>query len=105
MIDDVTYLAMVQQFAIPQADRRLDTIFVLEGCAARHIIDHVVQVSNETFADRWVGRGGLIAWPPQITRSNLLRFLFMGVYQIEQQDCRSAKTGSISADCYRHART
>jgi hypothetical protein len=84
---DVTYLDMVQQFAVPQADLRLDTVFLHQDGSPRHVIDDVVPVLNETHPDRWLGGGVLIAWPrtsPDLIFSGFL----WGVNQIEQQDCR-----------------
>ena len=63
---------MVQQFAVPQADGRQDTVFLHQDGATCHIIDHVVRVLNETLSDRWLGGGFLIAWPhtsPDLTFS------------------------------------
>ena len=68
---------MFQQFAIPQADGRLDTMCLHQGGAPRHIIDHVVQFLNETFPDRWLGRCGLIAWPPRSSNLKSFRFFYV----------------------------
>lgn len=87
MICNVTYLDMVQQFAVLQADGRQDTVFLHQDGATRHIIDHVVRVLNETLSNGLLGGGFLIAWPPTSPDLTFSGPFFMGVNQIKQHDC------------------
>ena len=46
--------------------------------APSHYTRHVMQHLNDTFHNRWIGRGSTINWPPRSPDLTPLDFLFMG---------------------------
>jgi hypothetical protein len=75
------YLDMLEQFVYPQvADLQPNIIYPQDG-APLHWSLHVRETITRTFPDRWLGRDGLIPWPPRSPDITPLDFFFLGVRQ------------------------
>ena len=54
---------------------RIAMYFQHDG-APSHYTRHVMQHLNDTFPNRWIGRGNTINWPPRSPDLTLLDFLW-----------------------------
>ena len=54
---------------------RIATYFQHDG-APSHCTRHVMQILNDTFPNRWIGRGNTINWPPRSPDLTPLDFLW-----------------------------
>jgi hypothetical protein len=70
------YLDMFVQFVYPQvADLQPNIIYQQDG-ASPHWSLYVRETLTRTFPDRWIGRDGLISWPPRSPDITPLDFFF-----------------------------
>lgn len=61
------YLSLLQDQIIPEIRRvaNIDEVWLQQdGCPA-HFVRPVTNLLDETFPNRWIGRGGPICWPPR----------------------------------------
>lgn len=79
-VNGKNYLSMLREFFVP-AMKRLrkhnSMIFQQDGAPA-HFHRDVRQFLDETFPDRWVGRGGAIRWAPRSPDLSPLDFFLWG---------------------------
>jgi hypothetical protein len=61
----VTYLDILQQFVVPQVKDLQPTIIFQQEGALQHWGRIVRDYLDATFLNRWLGRDGPFAWPPQ----------------------------------------
>jgi len=66
----------IQLEDVPLATR-IAMYFQHDGAPSRYT-RYVMQHLNETFPNRWIGRGSTINWPPRSPDLTPLDFLFMG---------------------------
>ncbi|KMQ81391.1 transposable element tc3 transposase, partial [Lasius niger] len=59
------YLDMLQNFALPQLEELQPIVYFQQDGAPPHWLTAVREHLNETFPNRWIGRGGPIPWPPR----------------------------------------
>ncbi|GBL85010.1 hypothetical protein AVEN_42252-1 [Araneus ventricosus] len=77
-INSVTYLDMLEMYAVPQMQQHQpDVIFQQDG-APPHWGMIVRDFLDENLPDRWCGRGGLIPWPPRSPDITPLDFFLWG---------------------------
>lgn len=77
-INSVTYLDMLDLYAVPQMQQHQpDVIFQQDG-APPHWGVIVRDFLDENFPDRWCGRGGPIPWPPRSPDLTPLDFFLWG---------------------------
>lgn len=75
-VTGITYLDMLEQYAFPQiAHKQPDIIFQQDG-APPHWSNIVRTALNNAFPNRWIGRGGPIAWPPRSPDITPLDFFY-----------------------------
>jgi hypothetical protein len=70
------YLDMLTEFLIPKLD--VDSMIFQQDGAPPHYHRDVTSFLNKTFPQRWVGRGGHIAWPPRSPDLTPLDFRIWG---------------------------
>lgn len=75
-----SYKEMLQCNFIPQlrADGVLGTVWWQQDGAPAHYAQTVRDYLNETFGDRWIGRGGPVHWPARSPDLNSLVFFLWG---------------------------
>jgi len=80
-VNGASYLHMLQTFFLPQLrqvrGRLRRAIFQQDG-APPHYASDVRAYLDKTFGDRWIGRGGPLAWPPRSPDLNPLDFYLWG---------------------------
>ncbi|KZC05555.1 hypothetical protein WN55_04495 [Dufourea novaeangliae] len=85
-----------------------------DGCPA-HYTRRVRDALNELYLNKWIGRGGLVSWPPRSPDLNPLDFFLWGalkkaVYQEVSATPENMKQriiaacARISSETIRHAR-
>ena len=83
---------------------RIATYFQHDG-APSHYTRHVMQHLNDTFPNRWIGRGSTINWPPRSPDLSPLDFYLWGLMKSEvyrkKADTRDELLVNILDGCYR----
>jgi hypothetical protein len=72
------YLDMLEQYAFPQIAHKQPNIIFQQDGAPPHWSNIVRKALNNTFPNRWIGRGGQIAGPPPSPVITPLDFFFWG---------------------------
>lgn len=90
------YLDLLTEYVAPQLHDLQPTIIFQQDGAQPHWGLHVRGFLNETFPDRWIGRGGPIPWPPRSPDITPLDFFLWGyvkdiVYRTEVRDITNLK--------------
>lgn len=95
-VDGAIYLDMLEQFAVPQiTDLQPNVMFQQDGAPPHWSLD-VRTFLNDTFPQRWIGRGGPIPWPPRSPDITPLDFFLWGyvkdrVYATPVKDLQDLK--------------
>ncbi|KFM65919.1 hypothetical protein X975_00306, partial [Stegodyphus mimosarum] len=66
-VSSVVYLDMLENFVFPQLEELQPHVFLQQDGAPPYWGIIVHSSLNDHFTGRWIGRGGPIPWPPQIT--------------------------------------
>ncbi|KFM62863.1 hypothetical protein X975_02641, partial [Stegodyphus mimosarum] len=61
----VLYLDMLENFVFPQLEELQPQVFLQQDGAPPHWGTIVSSSLNDHFTGRWIGRGGIIRWPPR----------------------------------------
>src|SRR5215469_2188886 len=80
-VNSASYLNMLQTFFVPQLQQirgHLRRIIFQQDGAPPHYALEVRAYLDQTFADRWIGRAGPLAWPPRSPDLNPLDFYLWG---------------------------
>jgi len=77
---DLLQIVLPKQLEDVPLATRIAMYFQHDG-APSHYILHVMQYLNDTFPNRWIGRGSTINWPPRSPDLSPLHFLFMRFYE------------------------
>ncbi|GBN99927.1 hypothetical protein AVEN_41972-1 [Araneus ventricosus] len=64
-INSVTYLDMLEMYAVPQMQQHQPDVIFQQDSAPPHWGKIVRDFLDENFPDRWSGRDGPIPWPPR----------------------------------------
>jgi hypothetical protein len=101
-ITGITYLDMLEQFALPQLSNLQPGIVFQQDGAPPHWNLNVRAFLDTTFPGRWIGRGGPIAWPPRSPDVTPLDFFMWGyvkniVYETKVQDVETMRARITSA--------
>ena len=72
------YLDLLTKYVAPQLHDLRPIIILQQDAAPPHWGLHVREFLNETFPDRWIGRGGPIPWPPRSPDITPLDFFLWG---------------------------
>jgi hypothetical protein len=88
-----SYLEMLEHYTGPQLS--CDAWFQRDG-APSHFGNIVRHFLNERFPNKWIGRGGFLAWPPRTPDLTPLDFFFWGYvknifYQEKIADLRALR--------------
>uniref|UniRef100_A0A8C5R2R6 Transposase n=1 Tax=Leptobrachium leishanense TaxID=445787 RepID=A0A8C5R2R6_9ANUR len=90
------YLDLLTEYVAPQLHDLQPTIIFQQDAAPPHWGLHVRGFLNETFPERWIGRGGPIPWPPRSPDITPLHFFLWGyvkdmVYGTKVRDITNLK--------------
>ena len=98
------YLDMLQQYLEPQliSDGIIDTVVYQQDGAPPHFATIVRNYLNETFPDRWIGRGSQRLWAPRSPDLNPLDFFVWGflkskVYRVKIRSIQQLKQRIMAA--------
>jgi hypothetical protein len=72
------YLAMLQQFVVPQVEDLQPTVLLQQDGASTHWGRIVRDYLDATLPNRWLGTDGPLAWPPQSSDITTLDFFLCG---------------------------
>lgn len=79
-INGTVYLDMLENYCFPQLDEKenLNRLYFQQDGAPSHYSAIVQDALNAKFPNRWIGRGGPIAWPPRSPDLTPCDFFFWG---------------------------
>jgi len=83
---------------------RIAMYFQLDG-APSHYTRHVMQHLNDTFPNRWIGRGSTINWPPRSPDLTSLDFCLWGLMKNECAEKKWIHETNCSLTCWMHCQS